>query len=83
MHNLFTVYAEQVRSPYIEHAEGGLPNPTHIMFSSSISLVNFDGITKAFTFLFPFFCGDFGVSSLLFDGVFCGVTGGVFLGETQ
>ena len=26
--NLFTVCTEQVRSPYIEHAASGLPNPT-------------------------------------------------------
>ena len=48
------------------------------MFSSSVSLVNFDGITKVFTILLPFFCDDFGVSNLLFDGVFRGVTDGVF-----
>ena len=29
MHKLFTVCAEQVRSPYTEHAASGLPNPTH------------------------------------------------------
>ena len=28
MHNLFTVCTEQVRSPYTELAERGLPNPT-------------------------------------------------------
>ena len=27
---LFTVCTEQVRSPYIEHAASGLPNPTHL-----------------------------------------------------
>ena len=30
MHKLFTVYTEQVRSPYTEHAASGLPNPTHL-----------------------------------------------------
>ena len=30
MHKLFKVCTEQVRSPYIEHAESGLPNPTHL-----------------------------------------------------
>ena len=30
MHKLFTVCTEQVRSPYIEHAASGLPNPTHL-----------------------------------------------------
>ena len=30
MHKLFTVCAEQVRSPYTEHAASGLPNPTHL-----------------------------------------------------
>ena len=27
---LFTVCTEQVRSPYIEHAASGLPNPTRL-----------------------------------------------------
>ena len=30
MHKLFTVYTEQVSSPYTEHAVSGLPNPTHL-----------------------------------------------------
>ena len=30
MHKFFTVYTEQVRSPYIEQAARGLPNPTHL-----------------------------------------------------
>ena len=30
MHKLFTVCTEQVRSPYIELAASGLPNPTHL-----------------------------------------------------
>ena len=30
MHKLFTVTAEQVRSPYTEHAASGLPSPTHL-----------------------------------------------------
>ena len=30
MHKLFTVCTEQVRSPCTEHAESGLPNPTHL-----------------------------------------------------
>ena len=30
MHKLFTVCIEQVRSPYIEHAPSGLPNPIHL-----------------------------------------------------
>ena len=30
MHKLFTVCTEQVRSPYIEHAASGLPNPTDL-----------------------------------------------------
>ena len=30
MHKLFTVCTEQVKSPYIEHAASGLPNPTHL-----------------------------------------------------
>ena len=30
MHKLFTVYTEQVRSPYTEHAASELPNPTHL-----------------------------------------------------
>ena len=32
MHKLFTVCTKQVtvRSPYTEHAAGGLPNPTHL-----------------------------------------------------
>ena len=51
-----------------------------IMISSSVSFVNFDGVTKVFTFLFPFFCDNFGVSNLLFDGVFRVVTDGVFRG---
>ena len=30
MHKLFTVCTEQVSSPYTGHAEGGLPNRTHL-----------------------------------------------------
>ena len=30
MHELFTVCTEQVRSPCIEHAASGLPNPTDL-----------------------------------------------------
>ena len=30
MHKLFTVYTEQVRSPYTKLAASGLPNPTHL-----------------------------------------------------
>ena len=30
MHTLFTVYTEQVRPPYTEHAASGLLNPTHL-----------------------------------------------------
>ena len=30
MHKLFKVCSEQVRSPYIEHAASGLPNPSHL-----------------------------------------------------
>ena len=30
MHTLFTVCAEQVKSPYTELAANGLPNPTHL-----------------------------------------------------
>ena len=29
-YELFTVYTEQARSPYTEHAASGLPNPIHL-----------------------------------------------------
>ena len=41
---LFTVFTKQMRSPYTEHAAGGLPNSTHSSFTFNISFETIENI---------------------------------------